>query len=49
MAAKKPDADRKAAAQSRRGAKRRAYRRIVVKFGTNLLTAGTDRLDPKFM
>ena len=49
MAAKKPDADRKAAAQSRRGAKRRAYRRIVVKFGTNLLTAGTDRLDTKVM
>ena len=28
---------------------RRAYRRIVAKFGTNLLTAGTDRLDLEVM
>jgi len=27
----------------------RAYRRIVAKFGTNLLTAGSDRLDPEVM
>jgi glutamate 5-kinase len=27
----------------------RRYKRIVAKFGTNLLTAGTDRLDPKTM
>lgn len=28
---------------------RRPYRRVVVKFGTNLLTAGTDRLDLEIM
>jgi glutamate 5-kinase len=28
---------------------KRTYRRIVAKFGTNLLTAGTDRLDQKTM
>lgn len=31
------------------GATRRPYRRIVVKLGTNLLTAGTDRLDLEVM
>jgi glutamate 5-kinase len=30
-------------------AARRTYRRIVAKFGTNLLTAGTDRLDLEIM
>ncbi len=30
-------------------AARRAYRRVVAKFGTNLLTAGTDRLDLEVM
>ncbi|MCH8994536.1 MAG: glutamate 5-kinase [Chloroflexi bacterium] len=37
--------------QNKQGGRRerRAYRRIVAKFGTSLLTAGTDRLDLKMM
>jgi glutamate 5-kinase len=31
------------------GGARRPYRRVIVKFGTNLLTAGTDRLDLEVM
>lgn len=36
-------------AQEPTSAARRTYRRIVAKFGTNLLTAGTDRLDLEVM
>jgi glutamate 5-kinase len=37
------------APQPASGNPRRAYRRVIAKFGTNLLTAGTDRLDLEVM
>jgi glutamate 5-kinase len=50
MAAKTPSARAKRASQAGAGRDgRRAYRRIVAKFGTSLLTAGTDQLDLKVM
>ena len=50
MAVKKPSARAKRASQAGAGRDgRRPYRRIVAKFGTSLLTAGTDQLDLKVM
>ena len=53
MAVKKPSARAKGASQAGagRGGRdgRRAYRRIVAKFGTSLLTGGSDQLDLQVM
>lgn len=53
MAVKKPSGRAKGASRAGagRGGRdgRRAYRRIVAKFGTSLLTAGTDQLDLEVM
>ncbi len=42
-----PKARRSAAGGERGRSGRRAYRRVIAKFGTALLTAGTDRLNPR--
>ena len=49
MAAKRTNATTKAKAAPPQAGRRRAYRRIVAKFGTNVLTAGADQLDPEVM
>lgn len=53
MATKRPGGSKKPTAPRARGKRstggRRAYRRIIAKFGTALLTAGTDRLSRRVM
>ena len=52
MAGKKPSAGKRTANEAKGGdgrARRRSNRRIVAKFGTNLLTGGTEQLSRRVM